>query len=95
MISTMLAFTPAGVLGSGSADARPYARVAVRPSLLPPFAAAQGTGLPAAGVARRRNATTAGTGFPAALPISKQHDPITQHDGTTPLGIHPPGRPKS
>jgi hypothetical protein len=30
-----------------------------------------------------------------ALPIADQHDPIAQHDGTTPLGIHPRGRSTS
>jgi hypothetical protein len=35
-------------------------------------------------------------GFGFVAPTAQQHDPIsTQNDGTTPLGIHSPGRPKS
>ena len=99
MISTLSAFAPAGVLGSGSADARPYACAVVRPSLLPPVAVVDGTRVPAAGMARRRGEGDL-AGFRAAfqataLPIADQHDPITKHDGTTPLGIHPRGRSTS
>jgi len=99
MLSMSFALAPAGVLGSGSAFARPYACTAVRPSLLAPVAVVQGTGVPFAGIARRRGAALAGAltgiGFQAALPTTQQHDEITQHDGPTPLGIHSPGRPKS
>jgi hypothetical protein len=99
MLSTTFAFAPAGVLGSGSADARPYACAAVRPSLVAPVAVAEGTRVPVAGMARRRaEEALAGFGAPintTDLPITKQHDPINQNDGTTPLGIHPRGRSTS
>jgi hypothetical protein len=96
VITNTFALAPAGVFGTGSADARPYACVAVRPSLKAPVAGLQGTRLPVAGMARRRGAELAGIGFPAALPTTtQQHDPISTNDGTTPLGIHSPGRPKS
>ena len=96
MITKMLASAPAAwVPGSGSADVRPLACAAARPSLLPPVGGVQGTGVPFAGMERRRGADLAGIGFPAGLPTPLQHDPITQNDGTTPLGIHSPGRPKS
>ena len=96
MITNTFALAPAGVLGTGSADARPYACVAVRPSLKAHVAGVQGTRVPAAGIARRRGAELAGIAFPAALlTATQQHDPIGTNDGTTPLGIQPPGRPKS
>ena len=99
MLSSTFTFAPAGVLGSGSVDARPYACAAVRPSLLPTVAVVGGTRVPAAGMVRRRNAGDL-AGFRSALettalPITEQHDPITQNDGTTPLGIHPRGRSTS
>ncbi len=94
MISTTFSTASAGAFGPGSADARPYACEAVRIALLPPFALVQGTGLPTAGMKRRGDAGLPGTGLPAALPTT-QHDVITQNDGTTPLGIHSPGRPTS
>jgi hypothetical protein len=98
MLSSTFALAPAGVLGSGSADARPYACAAVRPSLVP-VAAGEGTRVPVAGMARRRGVADL-AGFWGAidttgLPTPKQHDPINQHDGTTPLGIHPRGRSTS
>jgi hypothetical protein len=99
MTSTPIAIAPAGVLGSGSVDARPYACAAARPSLLPPVAVVEGTRVPAAGMARRRGekdlAGFRGAFQATALPIADQHDPIAQHDGTTPLGIHPRGRSTS
>jgi hypothetical protein len=96
MIDSRFASAPAGVLGSGSADVRPYA-CAVRPSLVPAagfIAVAEGTGVPFAGTDRRRGTSLPGTGVLAALPAMEQHDPITQNDGTT-LGNHSRGRPKS
>jgi len=96
VITKMFATAPAGVFGTGSVDARPYACVAVRPSLTAPVAGVQGTRVPAAGMARRRSADLTGIGFPAALvTTTEQHDPIGTNDGTTPLGIHSPGRPTS
>ena len=98
MLTTTLALAPAGATGSASADARPYACAAARPSLLPPVAAVRGTGVPTAGMARRRGADITGTGFgfgATGLLTSQQHDPISTNDGTTPLGIHTPGRSTS
>ena len=94
MITNTVSFAPAWVPGTGSVVARPYACATTLPSLIAPLAAAQGTRVPAAGMARLRGTEVAGFGFVA--PTAQQHDPIsTQNDGTTPLGIHPPGRPKS
>jgi hypothetical protein len=105
MTKTTWTFAPAGVLGQGSADARPYAGVVVCPTP----AAVQGTGLPAGGfaaevrgvfgadTARLRAlhssvAVLARTDAPAAQKFIAQQS--TQNDGTT-LGIHSPGRPQS
>jgi hypothetical protein len=100
MFSTAFAPAPTGVLGWGSADVRPYACAAVRPSLLPPVAVVDGTRVPGAGMARRRRERDiAGFGVPAfgaiALLTVDQHDPISTNHGTTPLGIHPRGRSTS
>jgi len=89
MISTSFALAPAGVLGQGVIDARPYACAVARTSLAPVFAGVQGTGVPFAGMARLRGTA------PTGVQTTQQHDPITPNDGTTPLGIHSPGRPKS
>jgi hypothetical protein len=98
MINTSIAFAPAGVLGSGSVDVRPYACAAVRPSLLPPFAAVEGTRVTFVAMGRRRGADVlAGVGAAiqaTTAPIAEQHDPNTENDGTT-LGNHSPGRPQS
>ena len=94
MITNTISFAPAWVPGTGSVVARPYACATALPSLIAPLAAATGTRVPADGMARLRGTEVAGFGFVA--PIASQHDPIsTQNDGTTPLGIHSPGRPKS
>ena len=93
MINNTISFAPAGVPGSGSLVARPYACATALPSLAP-VAEFQGTRLPMAGM-KRRGTDLVGIGFRVALPTT-QHDPITStNDGTTPLGIHSPGRPKS
>jgi len=98
MITDTISFAPAWVPGSGSVVARPYACAAAVSTVAPTFAELRGTGVPMAG--KRRGADLSVLGFQAALP-APQHDPIsttgirTQNDGTTPLGIHPPGRPKS
>jgi len=98
MLSSTFAFAPAGVLGSGSADARPYACAAVLPSGVP-VAVAGAIRVPVAGMARRRGAVDLaglwGAIDTTGLPTPKQHDPNTQNDGTTPLGIHPRGRSTS
>jgi hypothetical protein len=99
MLTSTFALAPTGVLGWGSDVVRPYACAAVRPSLVPTVAVVEGTRVPTAGMARRRDAGAL-AGFRAAmkataLPTTEQHDPITQNDGTTPLGIHPRGRSTS
>ena len=93
MLSMPFAFAPAGVLGSGSAFARPYACAVFRPSLLGALAEAEGTRVPSAGT-ERRGAAPVVMGF-AARPVTQQHDLSTPNDGTTPLGNHSPGRPTS
>jgi hypothetical protein len=93
MLSTAFATVPAGVLGSGSVVARPYACADVRPWSLPPVAAVPGTAVPSTGMARRRGADLL-IGFQTTALPTTQHDPITQNDGTT-LGIHPRGRSTS
>ena len=62
-----------------------------------------GSSAPFAGPARRPRWTTApgaaltGTALTAVRDLQFRHesDPMTTNDGTTPLGIHPPGRPTS
>ena len=102
MTKTTWTFVPAGVLGQGIADARPYPGVVVCPTP----EAVRGTGLravgsvvdvPAAHSARLRSlnesvAVLARTDAPAAQKFIAQQS--TQNDGTT-LGIHTPGRPRS
>jgi hypothetical protein len=100
MTKTMWTFAPAGVLGQGLADVRPYPGVVVCPTP----DAVRGTGLPAVGfaadarvtegdVARLRPvAVLARTHAPAAQKFDAQQS--TQNDGTT-LGIHSRGRPQS
>ena len=103
MTNTTWTFAPAGVLGSGSVDVRPYPGVVVCPTP----DAVQGTGLPAVGFA----ADVPATGDVARLRslngsvavLARTHEPATQqfidqkfaqNDGTT-LGICSPGRPQS
>ena len=98
MITNTISFAPAWASGTGSVVARPYACATALPSLVAPLAAAQGTRVPVAGMTRPRSAEFAGIGLVG--PSTQQHDPIgttpsTKNDGTTPLGIHSPGRPKS
>jgi hypothetical protein len=93
MISTVTTFAPAGVLGQGNADARPYAGTAVRLLTVAPNAAVQGTGVP---TARLRDVIVGVTcsprgEFTAQFHAQKQSD---QFDGTT-LGFHPSSRPQS
>jgi hypothetical protein len=99
MLSSTFSLAPAGVLGSGSVDARPYACAAVRPSLLPTVGVVEGIRVPSAVMGRPRGADLlagiAPTFGTTALSTTEQHDPIAQNDGTTPLGIHPRGRSTS
>ena len=57
MTKTTWTFAPAGVLGQGSADVRPYPGVVVCPTP----EAVQGTGLPAGGFAADARGTPAAT----------------------------------
>jgi hypothetical protein len=105
MTKTTWTFLPAGVLGQGIADVRPYPGVVVCPTP----EAVQGTGLPFAGFAAEVRGMTGDeiarlrplTGSVAVL--ARIHPPVaqnviadksTQNDDTT-LGIHSPGRPQS
>ena len=103
MTSTSFAFAPAGVLGSGSADVRPYSCAAVPSALLGGqvgvAAVVKGSGLPvsvpATGMpARFRGWATEATGARTTVGVRQHIDLITQNDGTT-LGIHSPRRPQS
>jgi hypothetical protein len=83
---------PAGALGKGSADARPYGELAVRAAAQPPFAVLQGTGLP---IARLRDLGVGnGTDVTGNAPCTPRGEFIAQYDGTT-LGFHPSSRPLS
>ena len=109
MTTTTWTFVPAGMLGQGNADVRPYAGVVVCPTVEP----VRGTGLPigdsaaeARGmtrdrVARLRSLTSAAVLKSAHAPAAQKFSAdifaaqqSTQNDGTT-LGIHTPGRPQS
>jgi hypothetical protein len=85
---------PAGALGQGSADARPFGDLAVRAAAQPPFAVRQGTGLPTARLRGFGYAPvvigTASTG----TPCTTRGEFIAQNDGTT-LGFHTSSRPLS
>ncbi len=98
-------FAPAGVLGTGSSDVRPYPGVVVCPTP----EAVRGTGLPADGFAAEARGMTGDeiarlrplTGSVAVL--ARTHQPIAQNflaqqstqNDDTPLGIRSPGRPQS
>lgn len=104
MTKTTWMSAPAGVLGQGIADVRPYPGVVVRPT----SGSVRTTGLPAVAfagdvrtargdVARLRAlhgsvAVLASTDAPAAQKFIAEQS--TQNDGTT-LGIQSPGRPQS
>ena len=90
---------PAGALGQGSADARPFGDVAVRTAAQPPFAVRQGTGLPTArlrdfGYGPVDGVGVLGTGVTGTTPSNPRGEFIAQHDGTT-LGFHTSSRPLS
>ena len=82
---------PAGALGQGSADARPYPDVALRMTIAPRVAP-QGTGLP---VARLRDLGVPVLGTaPTGTTCTPRGDFFAQNDGTT-LGFHTSSRPLS
>lgn len=87
MISTTWTNAPAGFLGLGSTDVRPYSGVVVCPTAAP----VRGTALPAAGV---------GGAVVRLRPATERNaiDPITTHNSMTTfttLGLQSPGRPPS
>jgi hypothetical protein len=100
MLSSVFVNAPAGVLGTGSVDARPESCVALRPALLGAVAGVAGTrvrttGLPS--VAERAPGMPpvlrGWSGAGATPAVRTQHDQIN-NDVTT-LGNHSPGRPLS
>ena len=96
MINNTWMSVPAGVLGQGSADARPFGAVAVRAAAQPPVAVRQGTGLPTARLRAFGTDCTPRGEFIAQRFVAK-HSALTngaQNDGTT-LGFHTSSRPLS
>jgi hypothetical protein len=105
MTKTTWTFAPAGVLGQGIADARPYPGVVVCPTT----PAVHGTGLPAGGFAAEVRGMTGDEiarlrpGTSAVAVLARISAPIAQnviarqsnHNDDTPLGIRSPGRPQS
>jgi hypothetical protein len=92
MITSTWTFAPAGVLGQGSADARPYPGVAVRLPAVAPQLAVQGTGVPIARLRGMAGIDCTPRGEFIAQRFVAKHS--TQNDGTT-LGFQPSGRPLS
>ena len=90
MITSTWTFAPAGVLGTGSADARPYPGVAVRlPAVAPIGIAVQGTGVPIARLRGMTGTPCAPRGEFIAQRFVAKHS--TQNDVTTRV-FHPAGR---
>jgi hypothetical protein len=85
MTKNMWISVPAGALGQGGADVRPFGDVAVRAAAQAPVAVRQGSGLPAT---RLRDLG----GY--ATPCTPRGEFIAQNDGTT-LGFSPSSRPLS
>ena len=97
MITTTWTFAPAGVLGAGSADARPVSGVAVRMPAVAPTVAVQGTGLPIARLRVDQDGTPPRGEFLAQRFVAKHTSGATfgaPIDGTT-LGFHTSSRPLS
>ena len=86
---------PAGALGQGSADARPFGGFVAGTAAQPPFAVRQGTGLP---TTRLRDfgygVGVLGTAVTRNAPCTPRGEFIAQNDGTT-LGFHTSSRPLS
>ena len=96
MLSSVFVNVPAGVLGTGSVDARPEFCADLRPALAGAVAGVTGTRVPATSLPSAAGLPPivrgwTGAGTPA---VRTQHDQI-ENDGTTPLGNHSPGRPLS
>jgi hypothetical protein len=90
---------PAGALGQGSADARPFGGFVAGTAAQPPFAVRQGTGLPTARLRDFGYGPVEGVGVLGAAvtgnaPCTPRGEFIAQHDGTT-LGFHTSSRPLS
>jgi hypothetical protein len=85
-------YVPAGVLGQGGADARPYPGVAVRPLTVAPRVALPGTGVPTARLRDLAGTTCTPRGEFIAQRFVAKHS--AQNDGTT-LGFHTSSRPLS
>ena len=98
MTKNMWISVPAGALGQGSADARPFGDLAVRAAAQPPFAVRQGTGLPTARLRDVGYGPVNGIGglgtAPTGTPCTPRGEFNAQHDGTT-LGFHTSSRPLS
>jgi len=99
MTTTTWMSVPAGALGTGSADARPFGDLAVRAAARPPVAVRQGTGLPTArlrgfGYGPVENRVDGLAVLGSAPTGTPRGEFIAQHDGTT-LGFHTSSRPLS
>jgi hypothetical protein len=99
MITNTWTFSPAGVLGTGSADARPVSGVAVRMPAVAPTVTVQGTGLPIARLRVDQVGTPPCGEFLAQRFVAKHiASPVATfgapNDGTT-LGFHTSSRPLS
>jgi hypothetical protein len=96
MITTTWTFCPAGVLGAGSADARPVSVVAARMPAVAPTVAFQGIGLPIARLRVDQVGTPPRGEYIAQRFVAKHTGaPFgAQNDGTT-LGFHTSSRPLS
>jgi hypothetical protein len=97
MITNTWTFAPAGVLGTGSTDARPVPAVAVRMPAVAPTVAFQGTGLPIARLRVEIVGTPPRGDYLAQRFVAKHTPDATfgaQNDGTT-LGFHTSSRPLS
>ncbi len=90
---------PAGALGQGSADARPFGGFVAGTAAQPPFAVRQGTGLPTTrlrdfGYGPVEGVGVLGTAVTGNAPCTPRGEFIAQNDGTT-LGFHTSSRPLS
>ena len=94
MTKNMWMLVPAGVLGQGSAAARPYGELVVRAAAQPPFAVRQGTGLPAGRIRGLDYGVAVLGTAPTGTNCTPRGEFIAQHDGTT-LGFHTSSRPLS
>src|SRR3978361_2071507 len=100
MLSSVFTNAPAGVLGTGSVDARPELCASLRPALLGAVTGAVGARVPAIGLPSALDRAPGmspivrgwGGARTASVPPKHARHP---HAGTTPLGNHSPRRPLS